>query len=550
MSFDGLALTLLAVLAGIFMGLARGGRFRNVVGITVRAKGLLVIGIVVPALADQFTREVAVPLVVGGLAALLAFAIVNVRIVGMSVMAVGIVANLLPTFLNGGLPVSRDALVEAGLATRADVDRVELRGARRLEEPTQRLRFLGDIIPLEATNQVLAFGDLVILVGLADITANLTLRKRRRSGTEASDDAAERDIAVIDLVRLHAPHGTHNPRPHPMVTPDLDEAHVAEQPAAPDELVAGSPDVDWWPVAVHTASAEDDAPYVLEPVAPELVESEPLVDWEELEAEDREELEPADAGAPADVAGLLDEVDEVEVWADVDPELLPDSERPAETELAEQHEGLVETGLVEEHEGLVEAGPVHEQERFTEPELEPPPEHSDLAPADLLDLEPARRPRRIDLDLDLRWAPEPDHIDLRELPEPAWATESAWSDEPQGAQVTSLEPAQATPAELSVAGSVAEVAPRWATAEPQWATDAAPEPEGAGATPATAVAAPNDAAAPAHVRPAAAGDDNDDLFQLLFADLKPRRSRRRGERTIPDFEPVHVDDDTITPRRR
>jgi len=95
MSFDGLVLTVLAVLAGMFVGLARGGRFRNIVGIPVRAKGLLLIGIVVPALADEFTREVAVPLVVGGLGALLAFAIINVRIVGMSVMAVGILANLL-----------------------------------------------------------------------------------------------------------------------------------------------------------------------------------------------------------------------------------------------------------------------------------------------------------------------------------------------------------------------------------------------------------------------------------------------------------------------
>jgi hypothetical protein len=38
-------------------------------------------------------------------------------------------------------------------------------------------------------------------------------------------------------------------------------------------------------------------------------------------------------------------------------------------------------------------------------------------------------------------------------------------------------------------------------------------------------------------------DDDDELFRLLFADLsKSRGHRRRGERTIPDFEPVHVDD--------
>ncbi|CAB4725813.1 MAG: hypothetical protein F2754_07665 [Actinobacteria bacterium] len=299
MYFDGLVLTVLAVLAGIFVGLARGGRFRNTVGIPVRVTGLLVIGVVVPSLADQFTREVAIPLVLGGLAALLAFAIVNVRIVGMSVMAIGILANLLATFLNGGLPVNREALVDAGLASRAEVDRVELRGARRLEEPTHRVRFLGDIIPLEETGQVLAFGDLIILVGLADIAANLTLHKRKRAHSAIGDDATEvagapppdDAVAVIDLVRVHAPGGPNQPRPRPpgllqiepVIVPDL------EQPAQYPGLAITSPDIDWRPAAHADRPVVDpslvlafvEEPVDVEPIEAELAESAAVIDLRE-----------------------------------------------------------------------------------------------------------------------------------------------------------------------------------------------------------------------------------------------------------------------------
>jgi hypothetical protein len=467
MSFDGLVLTVLAVLAGVFVGLARGGRFGNVVGLRVRAKGLLLIGVVVPAFADQFTREVAVPLVVGGLGALLAFAIVNVRIVGMSVMAVGILANLLPTFLNGGLPVSRDALVEAGLATRSEVDRVELRGARRLEEPTHRLRSLGDIIPLDETGQVLAFGDLVILVGLADIATNLTLRKRKRSRAIDLDDASVTDelvdvpVAVIDLVRLSQPRGGHQPRPRPLgpAEPELVAARIAGS-ELPSELVehdwssGSSPDVDWWP-AVR--------------VQP-LLEVAPVLDVEPLE-----------------VAALV-------------PELV---EEPFQQPVAGLDDEVVDQPAAELHDEAVDdvAEPVDADEPTAE-------------------------------------------IDLRDAP---WSTEPRWAQdhEPNRDSMSDAEPRWAADPEVEL-----DAEPRWAE-EPELETAVAPEPATIDVVdlrdpiqPGSPLATPAQVAvpAPAHVTDVADVAD-DEVFRLLFADLsKGRRHRRRGERTIPDFEPVHVDD--------
>ena len=257
MSFDGVVLTLLAVLLGAYVGLARNGRLVNVAHTPVRAKALLVLGVAVPAFADRFTRDVAVPLVIGGLIALFAFAMVNVRVVGMSVMAIGILANLAPTFLNGGLPVRRDALVDAGLASRDDVDRVELSGARRLEEPDQQLRILGDIIPLRETGQVLSFGDLIILIGLADITANLTLRKRR--------DARRNDLEDTEATWWIFPTepnpvtttGRRNPRPHvhqaldfiepvALTVPDLAVSSAATPIDQRTRIGVVAPDLDPW----------------------------------------------------------------------------------------------------------------------------------------------------------------------------------------------------------------------------------------------------------------------------------------------------------------
>ena len=301
MSFDGVVLTVMAVLVGLFAGLARRGELANLFARPVRAKALLVIGVAVPALADRFTREVAVPLVVVGLAALFAFAIVNVSMIGMSVMAIGILANLMATFLNGGLPVSRHALVAAGLASRDEIDRVELSGARRLEAPTHRLRFLGDIIPFDETGQVLSFGDLVILIGLADITANLTLRKRK-GAAEGADDLREADESSGEPA-TDAPTTRRGPRPSPRIAAapppiDLDLATpVVGDRASPPPIVAPSPDVDWFAPTMSTLLIDptppDWPPAWLD--APAVVDEAPAVPLVDL----RDDGPPAQVVTPA-----------------------------------------------------------------------------------------------------------------------------------------------------------------------------------------------------------------------------------------------------------
>jgi hypothetical protein len=177
---DAVALSVLAIVVGLAAGIARGGRLRNVARLRVDLPWLLGVGVIVPALVSRFDPPLGVPLVMAALVALLAFAVANLRLVGMTIVAIGIAANLAVLVVNAGMPVRASALVHAGLAHEHELGNVEIRGAQRLEHPGDRLMFLADIVPFSPTRQVLSFGDLIVLVGAADVAANLTLRRRRR----------------------------------------------------------------------------------------------------------------------------------------------------------------------------------------------------------------------------------------------------------------------------------------------------------------------------------------------------------------------------------
>lgn len=370
MSIDGVVLTVLAVLVGLVVGFLRRGRLARVGHAPVRAKTLLLLGVVIPALADRFTREVAVPLVVFALAALFVFALANVRLVGMSVMAVGILANLLATFLNHGMPVRQDALVAAGLATSEEVARVELDGARRLEEPTHRLRILGDIIPLEETGQVLSFGDLVILVGLADITANLTLRRRRRAAEEPDED--ELPAEALDEIQrlLHARRpaagSARNPRPAPRhgAVAVLDDGLGAVVLDAP----TFAPDLDWFapypPRGTFWLDALDESAVevALDPAPPPALAAPPA---------------PEEPPAP-----VLEEPPAVLVE---EPVVVEEPPAPVREEIPVEIPVLEERPVLEETPAVVDlcgSAPVLELPEPVEPEPDPAPVATPTAPDD------------------------------------------------------------------------------------------------------------------------------------------------------------------------
>ncbi len=114
------------------------------------------------------------------LAALVAFAAANLRMVGMSIVLVGLTLNAVVILANGAMPVDPAAVVATGLARGEELASLDLGPARRWRDAEDRVAVLGDILPVALLDEVVSFGDLIVAAGLANVTFRL-LRPLRPS---------------------------------------------------------------------------------------------------------------------------------------------------------------------------------------------------------------------------------------------------------------------------------------------------------------------------------------------------------------------------------
>lgn len=142
---------------------------------------LLLAGVGGQLLAARLTGAAAIAVALTGLAALVVLALRNLAIAGTGVVALGLLCNWAAIAVNAGIPVRTDALVRVGVVEPGEIERgeVELTGPRRIEDASDPLPVLGDIIPVELTGQVVSFGDLVVAIGTACVVTDLTRRRRR-----------------------------------------------------------------------------------------------------------------------------------------------------------------------------------------------------------------------------------------------------------------------------------------------------------------------------------------------------------------------------------
>lgn len=164
---------------GLVVGALRHGRLVAIARTRIRRPEFLVVAIAASLFVDLTDTGPSAAIALLGLVSGLAFAVVNVHLAGMTVIAIGIALNLLPIALNGAMPVRPEALVEAEMVTAEELPRVTLNGARELSDDSTILGVLGDTFPVRWTNQVVSIGDLIMMVGLAALVANLTLQRRR-----------------------------------------------------------------------------------------------------------------------------------------------------------------------------------------------------------------------------------------------------------------------------------------------------------------------------------------------------------------------------------
>jgi hypothetical protein len=174
-------LPILAVATGLLLGVAARGRPRYVSEHPISGVGLLAGGLVLQAASGLAAlRPLATAALLASYALLVAFAVVNLRLVGMGLVTLGLAANLLVIAVNGGMPVRGSSIVAAHGASPAQVPRLHFGTKRHLEGPADHLTVLADVIPVPQANAVVSFGDLVIAIGIADVLFHL-LRPRRSS---------------------------------------------------------------------------------------------------------------------------------------------------------------------------------------------------------------------------------------------------------------------------------------------------------------------------------------------------------------------------------
>ncbi len=172
--------TLMAVAAGILIGVLTGGRIRHLGDRSFRHLPLLVAGVALQAVGVRIESDTGLVLILVSYLLLLGFALANASLVGMWLVALGVALNLLVIGVNAGMPVRPSALMAAGIARPEEVDDLHLGGKRHLERPSDRLTFIADVFPVPVVSEVLSFGDIALDVGVANVIVHLMRPVRSR----------------------------------------------------------------------------------------------------------------------------------------------------------------------------------------------------------------------------------------------------------------------------------------------------------------------------------------------------------------------------------
>ena len=191
-------LVVVAVAIGALLGGHRGPRrahARSRRTLEVVWAPALAVGIGLRLLVELLTVPGGVVLLLASYALLLAVCVKNLTWTGTPIVLLGLGLMVLPAVLDGGTPVSRDALSRMG----HDNPPAALPGERHLEVERDQLRVLGDTLPLPLGGRPTSFGELILLVGVGDVAFNIAARRngRRRSASSIAEGGAD---SLADLV--------------------------------------------------------------------------------------------------------------------------------------------------------------------------------------------------------------------------------------------------------------------------------------------------------------------------------------------------------------
>jgi hypothetical protein len=159
-----------------------GGSFKRLARLDFEAPWLLFVGLgiqlvveLTPIVPASRADDVGFALLLVSYVAILSFGVLNVRITGMSVVTIGIALNVLVIALNQGMPYRAP-----------ERTKLETTVKHRPERRDDILTLLDDrIIVPGPLGESVSFGDLILAVGIIDVTYRASRRVRRTAHTPA-----------------------------------------------------------------------------------------------------------------------------------------------------------------------------------------------------------------------------------------------------------------------------------------------------------------------------------------------------------------------------
>jgi hypothetical protein len=175
----------IAIALAILIVPITGGQFRQLGRIRLRRPWLLFVGLALQVLLELVDLprarydDLGLAILLASYACIIGFGLSNLLVAGMGVITVGVALNAFVIALNQGMPYR----VPEGEKAEATVK-------HRPEKPDDIWPVLGDSIVLGSPFDVsISFGDLIIGVGLVDLTYRASRRPRRSRGRGRERDA-------------------------------------------------------------------------------------------------------------------------------------------------------------------------------------------------------------------------------------------------------------------------------------------------------------------------------------------------------------------------
>lgn len=191
---------LVAIVVALLIVPLTGGSFRQLGRIELRRVWLLFAGLGLQILLEYVDLprarydDLGLAILLASYVFIIGFGLSNLLLTGMGVITVGFALNAFVIALNQGMPTSVP-----------DGEKVETSVKHRPEQSDDILPALGDTIVLgDPVNASISFGDLIIAVGLVDLTFRASRRTRRSRRGNAPERDDEIDLTAADFAAAEA----------------------------------------------------------------------------------------------------------------------------------------------------------------------------------------------------------------------------------------------------------------------------------------------------------------------------------------------------------